>query len=146
MKMQIVGAVALLSLIELVGPAFAQVASGWGGATITGALPTGANTIGNVGVNGNSGTPSQTAVSVGITSTTVLAAAGATSFVKLCLAQSAANGIWVNWAGAAAVAAAPAEFMSPGQCDTWVKSTGYLPTSQINAIASSAVSVTLIHD
>ena len=108
--------------------------------------PAGANTIGNVGVNGNSGTPSQTAVSVGVTSTTVLTAAGATSFVKLCLAQSAANGIWVNWAGAAAVAAAPSEYMGPGQCDTWVKSTGYLPTSQINAIASAAVSVTLIHD
>ena len=96
--------------------------------------------------SGASGTPSQTAVSVGVTSTTVLTAAGATSFVKLCLAQSAANGIWVNWAGAAAVAAAPSEYMAPGQCDPWVKSTGYLPTSQINAIASAAVSVTLIHD
>ena len=96
--------------------------------------------------SGASGTPSQTAVSVGVTSTTVLAAAGATSFLKLCLAQSAANGIWVNWAGAAAVAAAPAEYMAPGQCDTWVKSSGYLPTSQLNAIASAAVSVTLIHD
>ena len=101
---------------------------------------------GTVSLSGNSGTPSQTAVSVGVTSTTVLAAAGATSFLKLCLAQSAANGIWVNWAGAAAVAAAPSEYMAPGQCDTWVKSTGYLPTSQINAIASAAVSVTLIHD
>jgi hypothetical protein len=109
-------------------------------------LPTGSNTIGAVSVNGNSGAPTQTSVSVATSSTTVLAASTATSFLKLCVALGAANGVWVRWDGATATLAAPAEYIPPGQCDAWVKSTGFLPTSQINAIASATVAVSLIYN
>ena len=110
------------------------------------ALPTGANTIGAVNVNGNSGALTQASVTVGTTSTAVLAASTAANFIKLCVAQSAASGVWVRWDGGAATQAAPAEYMPPGQCDTWVKSTGFLPTSAINAIAPSSVAVSLIYN
>ena len=96
--------------------------------------------------SGASGTPSQTAVSVGITSTQLLAAAEATSFYKIAVPQSAANGIWVRWDGGTATLAPPSEYLGPGEKAVWIKSTGYLPTPQINAIASAAVSVTKIHD
>lgn len=95
---------------------------------------------------GNSGTPTQTTVSVATSSTTVLAASTATTFLKLCVALGAANGVWVRWDGAAATAAPPAELVPPGQCDTWVKAGGFLPTSQINAIASATVSISLIYN
>lgn len=99
-----------------------------------------------VALSGNSGTPTQSSISVATTSTTVLAASTATSFLKLCVALGSANGIWVRWDGAAATAAAPAEYIPPGQCDNWVKSSGFLPTSQINAISSSAVAASLIYN
>jgi hypothetical protein len=109
-------------------------------------LPTGSNAIGSVSVSGSSGTPTQTSVSVGTSSTSVLAASTATSFVKLCVPLGAGNGIWVRWDGGAATTAAPAEYLPPGQCDAWVKSTGFLPTTAINAIAPAAVSVSLIYN
>lgn len=121
-------------------PAEAQISSG--NVTINGTV----TVAGAVTVNGNSGTPTQSSISVGTGSTTVLAASTATSFIKLCVALGAANGIWVRWDGAAATAATPAEYIPPGQCDSWVKSTGFLPTSQINAIGTAAVSASLIYN
>jgi hypothetical protein len=112
----------------------------------TGKLSIASTVTGTVSLTGASGTPTQSTVSVLNTSTTVLAAATATTFIKLCVAQTAANGVWVNWAGAAALTAAPSEYIPPGQCDSWVKSTGFLPTSQINAIASATTAVTLIYN
>ena len=100
---------------------------------------------GSVSVTGVSGTPTQTTASVTTGSSTILASSTATSFIKLCVAAGAANGIWVNWAGAAAVQAAPSEYISPGQCDSWVKATGFLPTSALTAIASASVSASLIY-
>lgn len=97
-------------------------------------------------LSGNSGTPTQTNVTVGTGSTTVLAASTAANFIKFCVASSAANGVWVRWDGGTATAAAPSEYMPPGQCDTWVKSTGFLPSSQINAIGSASVATTLIYN
>lgn len=94
---------------------------------------------------GSAGTPTQATVSVGTSSAAVLAAGAATAFVKLCVASTAANGIWVDWSGNAAVQAAPSEYIPPGQCDSWVKSTGFLPTNGVNAIASAAVSASLIY-
>lgn len=99
---------------------------------------------GGGGGGGASGTPIQTAVTVGTSSGTLVAAAAFTNFMKVCVAQSAANGIWVNWAGASATLAAPSEFIPPGQCDSWVKASGFLPTNTITAIASVSVAVTVV--
>ncbi len=124
-------------------PSFIDLVGGTDGVNAR-ALSTDSSGRLNANVSGNSGTPTQTSVSVGTSSTTVLAAATATTFLKLCVALPAATGVWVRWDGVAATAAAPSEYIPPGQCDSWVKSTGFLPTSQINAIASATVSVTLI--
>lgn len=92
---------------------------------------------------GASGTPTQTSVTVG-TSSTTLNSTVFSYFAKVCVPISAANGIWVNWAGSAAVEAAPSEYIMPGQCDSWVKSNGFLPTSTWHAIASASVAVTVM--
>src|SRR5271166_2608070 len=132
-------------LVTGTGGTFPATESGtWNITNISGtiSLPTGAATAANqtngsqtTQIVGVSGTPTQTTASVTTSSSTILAASTATSFIKLCVASTAANGIWVNWAGAAATQAAPSEYIVPGQCDSWVKSTGYLPTSAITAIA-----------
>lgn len=93
---------------------------------------------------GAAGAPTQSAVLVGTASTTVLAASTATNFIKFCVSSTAVNGVWVRWDGNAAAQSAPSEYLVPGQCNSWVKSTGFLPTSQINAIAASATSTALI--
>jgi len=97
-----------------------------------------------VTITGLSGAPVQTSVSVGTSSGQLVAPGAFANFLRVCIAQNAANGIWVNWTGAAATAAAPSEYIAPGQCDTWVKSAGFLPTAQVNAIASAAVAATVM--
>lgn len=91
--------------------------------------------------SGNSGAIAQTAVSVANSSTALLAAAQFSNFEKVCVAQTATTGVWINWANAAAVTAAPSEYVPPGQCDTWVKSTGFLPTAAAFAISNSASTI-----
>lgn len=95
---------------------------------------------------GSAGTPTQTSVSVGTSSALLLAASAATSFLKVSVPLNAANGIWVRWDNGVATQAPAAEYIAPGASASWVKSTGFLPTSQINAIASAAVAVTLIYN
>jgi len=126
------------------------------GVTALPALPAGPNAIGSVSVSnfpstqpvsiaGASGTPYQPSTTVGTTSGALTFSPAPTAFIKLCVPSSASNGIWVNWAGAAATASAPSEYMPPGQCDSWIKSTRFLPTGTINAIASASVGVSLIY-
>lgn len=90
-------------------------------------------------------TGSVTSSSVAVTnsSTTVLAAATFTKFVKVCVPATASTGIWVRWDGVAATTAAPAEYMPPGQCDSWSQQGGYLPTQQFNGISNSAATITI---
>ena len=102
--------------------------SGGGGGSVTqGTVPWVVS--GNVGVIGDSGTPTSTAVSVTNASTQIVAASAFANFGKLCVPLTATTGIWVRWDGVAATTAPPAEYIPPGQCDSWVESTGYLPTS-----------------
>jgi hypothetical protein len=90
------------------------------------------------------GTPTQTSVSCGNTSTTLLAAAAASKFISVKVPSTAANIVWFNWTGAAAVTAAPSEDIGIGQKVTWTAGQdGFLPTAQINCIASSATTVTV---
>lgn len=95
----------------------------------------------NVAIVGNSGAIAQTAVSVTNVSTALLTAAQFSNFEKVCVAQTATTGVWINWANAAAVTTAPSEYVPPGQCDTWVKSTGFLPTAAAFAISNSASTI-----
>jgi hypothetical protein len=74
-------------------------------------------------------------------STALLTAAQFTNFEKICVALTATTGVWINWAGVAAVTAAPSEYTPPGQCATWVKSTGFLPTAAAFAISNSASTI-----
>jgi hypothetical protein len=92
---------------------------------------------------GVSGTPAMTTATVGTSSGQLVAAAAYANFLKVCVPVTAANGIWVRWDGGTAAAASPAEYMPPGQCDSWVRSTGFMPTGQINAIASASVAVSV---
>ena len=88
-----------------------------------------------------SGVVAQTSISVTNSSTALLTAAQFTNFEKICVSFTASTGVWVNWAGVAAVAAAPSEYLPPGQCDSWVGSTGFMPTSTAFAISNSASTI-----
>jgi hypothetical protein len=87
------------------------------------------------------GSMTQAAVSVTNASTALLTAAQFTNFEKVCVALTATTGIWVNWAGVAAVTAPPSEYIPPGQCDNWIGSTGYMPTAAAFAISNSAATI-----
>lgn len=93
------------------------------------------------------GTPTQSTVNCAATTTTLLAAGAANRFVVLQVPASAASGVWINVAGAAAVAAAPSISLPPGASTSWLVSPpGYLPVSAWNCISSSGtVAVTLIY-
>ena len=87
----------------------------------------------------------QTTVSCAATTTTLLAAAAASNFVTIKNLNAAANTVWINFTGVAAVAAAPSFDLAPGSAITFASST-FLPTQQINCIASpGAQSVTLVY-
>jgi hypothetical protein len=100
---------------------------------------------GNVGLIGASGTPNQLSVTVGTSSGQMLAAAAATTFIRVIVPVSATNGIWVRWDGNPATLSAPAEYIAPGETVVWIKSQGFLPTSQINAIASASTAIVLMY-
>lgn len=86
-------------------------------------------------VNGTGGS------GVGTSSTTIMTSSTVTSVLKVCVPVNAANGIWVNWAGGTATAAAPNEYMPPGQCDSWSLIGGFLPTNAITAIATATTNI-----
>jgi hypothetical protein len=91
-----------------------------------------------------SGTPNQVSVTCGASSTALLAASTATVFLKVHVPATAANIVWINWAGVAAVAAAPSESISPGGSVNWTNGpAGYLPTSAVYCIAAASVTVTV---
>jgi hypothetical protein len=93
---------------------------------------------------GNSGTPTQTTGTCGTTSGTILAAASATTSETFHLASTAANPVWLNFAGATATQAAPNFDLQPGGSITFTASGGLLPTSAITCIASASTSVSEI--
>ena len=92
---------------------------------------------------GTSGVLTQAAVTVGTSSTAVLAASVASTFIKIKPALSGACGVWVRWDGGIAVTAPPAEYVAPGESASWIKSTGFLPTSAINAISTTSCPITV---
>lgn len=93
----------------------------------------------------NVGTPTQTSVSCAATSTTLLAASTATMFLSIRNPTTSTQTIWINVAGAAAVAAPPSLDLAPGaEADFFAEGSSFLPTAQINCISagtSSSVSV-----
>lgn len=95
----------------------------------------------------NVGTPTQTSVSCAATSTTLLAANTATMFLSIRNPTTATVTIWLNVAGAAAVAAAPSLDIPPGSTyDAFAEGASFLATSQINCISSGAASsVTVVY-
>ena len=95
-----------------------------------------------IGTNGAATTPTQTNVSCTTSSSTILAANSATQSESFHLAATAANAVWLNFAGATAVQAAPSFDLQPGQTITWSVSGGLLPVSAITCIASASTSVT----
>lgn len=110
-------------------------------------LPFGTNQIGKVVTSvSSSGTPTQTSVSCGTGSTTLLAAATATQFISVRNPTTSTQTVWLNLAGAAAVAAAPSIDIPPGGERSYFNSeNSYLPTSQLNCIAGTASTVTLVY-
>lgn len=99
----------------------------------------------NVASQAAAGTPVQVSVSCGTGSTTFLAASTATTFILIKVPASAANAVWFNYTGTAAVTASPSVDIAAGGSQVWGSGTGYLPTAQINCIASSATTVTLVY-
>lgn len=97
------------------------------------------------GSTGGAGTPTEAAVSCAATTTTLLAAAAAAKFVTVQVPSTATATVWVNVAGASAVAAAPSLSLPPGASTTWTLA-GYLPTSQWNCISTTGtVPVTITY-
>ncbi len=88
------------------------------------------------------GTPTEATVSCGTGSTTFLAAAAASQFILIKVPASATVPVWFNFAGAAAVAAPPSVDLAAGASSSW---TSFVPTAQINCLATSATSVTVVY-
>jgi hypothetical protein len=88
------------------------------------------------------GTPTQTSVSCATGSTTLLAAAAATQFILIKVPAAATVPVWFNFAGAAAVAAPPSVDLAAGASINW---TAFVPTAQINCLATSATTVTIVY-
>jgi hypothetical protein len=108
------------------------------------ALPAGTNSIGTVGITPLAGTPTQVAATCATTSSTLIAAGAATTFLKVTNNAANANPIWVRWDGATATTAAPAEEIPVGGSSTWIARNGYLPglSTCIGQTAAVTVSVT----
>lgn len=93
------------------------------------------------------GTPTETSVSCGATTTTLLAAATATKFISVRNPTIAAFTIWINIVGASATVAVPSIDLAPGsEVDFFASENSFLPTAQLNCISSgTASSVTLVY-
>lgn len=87
------------------------------------------------------GTPTETSISCGTSSTTLLAASTATTFI---LIQSPNGDVWVDFSGNTAVLLPPSIKVSAGGSFLWSPTT-FLPTTQINCKAASATTVTLMY-
>ena len=83
-----------------------------------------------------SGALVQTTVTCGATSTAVLNAQSAQSFI---LIQNPAGGstTWLNFSGSAAVAAPPSISLAAGQSITWAPAQGFVPATAIACIVGS---------
>jgi hypothetical protein len=90
------------------------------------------------------GTPNETTVTCGVTSTTALAAAAATQFI-LVKSPSGGGTTWFNVAGAAAVTAPPSIDLVGGASILFSPGNGYVPASAINCIGLVAQAVTLVY-
>jgi hypothetical protein len=92
-----------------------------------------------------SGTVTQSSVSCGTGSTTLLAAGTARAFLRVVVPNAAANSVWFNWSGAAAVAAPPSDEIKAGGTIVWEYASGFIPTGLITCIASAATTVTIVY-
>lgn len=94
---------------------------------------------------GVSGAVTQTSISCGTTSTTLLAALAASNFIFVSVPTTATQAVWFRWDGGSASAATPSEQLGAGGSKTWIKQSGFLPTGQANCASggSSAQTVTL---
>lgn len=104
----------------------------------------GGGTANNVTLVPTAGTPTQAAVSCLATTTTLLAAAAATSFWLVQNPSTATTTVWINTAGAAAVAAPPSISLTAGQ-SMYFPAAGYLPNALISCITTTgtqSVSIT----
>lgn len=101
-------------------------------------------TGGTIGNTPTTGTPTEVTVTCGTSATTLLAASTATTFVAAQNPNGVANTVWVNYAGASAVAAPPSFSIASGVTQVWSTLQGYVPTSGISCISSpGAQAVTL---
>lgn len=95
----------------------------------------------------NIGTITQTSVSCGATSTTLLAAGTATMFLSIRNPTTSTNTVWIQFNGSAATAAVPSIDLAPGaEWDGFAFGTSFLPSSQFNCISGgTASSVALVY-
>ena len=86
----------------------------------------------------------ETTVTCGVASTALLAAASATKFIVV---RNPTGGgmVWINVAGAAAVAAPPSIDIAGGTQQTWSPLNGFVPATAIACIAPIAQAVTLLY-
>lgn len=113
--------------------------------TLTGGTLSG-TTLVNASFVGSTGTPNEIAVTCGTTNTLLLAASSASAFISVKIPAAATGGpVWFNYAGTNAVAATPSIDVPAGDIITFSTAAGFLPTSAVNCISTSApISVTLI--
>jgi len=97
------------------------------------------------GMVGAGQTPNQVSATCSTSSSTILAANSALQSESFHLAATAANPVWLNFAGATAVQAAPSFDLQPGQTITWNVTGALLPVSAITCIASASTAVTEIY-
>lgn len=93
------------------------------------------------------GNLTQTNISCGTSSTTVLAANTATQFISIRNPTTSTNTIYLNLSGSAATTAVPSIDLPPGaEADYFAFPGSFLPTTQINCISGgTASSVVLIY-
>lgn len=103
----------------------------------------GTGTAGSVTLAPATGTPNETTVTCGTGSTALLAAASATQFV-LVKVPATGGTVWINAAGAAAVAAPPSIDLVAGASILWSPGNGFVPSSAMACIAVVAQAVTLL--
>ena len=86
----------------------------------------------------------ESTVTCGVASTALLTAQSASKFV---LIQNPAAGglVWINFAGAAAVAAPPSLSLAGGASITWSPMNGFVPASAINCIAPVAQAISILY-
>ena len=83
-------------------------------------------------------------VTCGVASTALLTASSATKFIVI-RNPTGGGTVWVNVAGAAAVAAPPSIDIVGGSQQTWSPMNGFVPATAINCIAPVAQAVTILY-